>query len=195
VIDLIDRQDLLQNALRHGESLEYVRFARTCGGGKSQSRSLFGKLAAVLRSSEDSLPAQRAALQLMRGWKEPSFQGVKTGELTKLIDLLFCEKGQLLPETVFAGYSQANLLGYLEICRRCFMVAQSEMGRPLEAPATVYRPAPPPELDVPAWLRNPPITIQFALAQGNQECAQYVLSHGKEYPQMQKVARAILGGK
>lgn len=132
MIDLIDRQDLLQNAMRHGESPEFIRFAKTCGNGKSQSRSLFGKLAAVLRAPEDGLPAHRAVLELVRGWGDSSFHGVKTEELRKLIDLLFCEKGRLLPETQFGEYRQADLLGYLEICRRCFLVAQSDMGRPVE---------------------------------------------------------------
>ncbi|MDR3050438.1 MAG: hypothetical protein LBU67_01785 [Oscillospiraceae bacterium] len=151
---MVDRHALMEKAMdRTRNNPAFITFAQKCAGGSnagknaSQNRSLFSKLTAILKAAKnDDILSHREVLEAVRQWKDDCFEGVNTANLQELIDLLFRYGVLTLADTAkgngFAGYTRADLLAYVEICRRYFWVAQELPKQELSRQAVVQDAAP-----------------------------------------------------
>jgi len=141
---MADQKAILRLALERAQDNEGFRaYARELLLEQSKGRTIFSKAAAVLKAApEDSLDSCREMLRKIMESKGEKFHGVKLRQLQELISLLFGEKKDLLSPAVFDDFDRKDLLGYLEICRRCFLVAQMERPgetRTAKAPAATAK--------------------------------------------------------
>ncbi|MDR2713233.1 MAG: hypothetical protein LBB91_09010 [Clostridiales bacterium] len=204
---MIDRRSLMEKAILHtGAETGFVCFAQDFAkefqtkGDSSQNRSLFSTLVAVLKSvPEDTSKSHREILERILKIKSEQFEGVKTENLRKLINYLFCDKGTLLPggPAGFEGYTQSDFVAYIEICRRYFLVAQDLAGKKItkDPPAKVSYKAIAKEKN-PDWMTNHFSTAK-ELMLGNRDCAEYVLQNKKDpkFKGLAKQAESILRGE
>jgi len=127
----MDRKATLNLALERTQHSEDFRaFAKNLLREQSKGRTIFSKTAAVLKAAlSDSLDDCREMLrkiECLKSGNDERFQGVKVKQLQRLVGLLFGEGKWLLSPQVFDEFDRSRLLGYLEICKRCFWVVQME---------------------------------------------------------------------
>jgi len=133
---MADQKAILHLALERAQDSEDFRaFAKGLLSEQSKGRTIFSKAAAVLKAApEGSLDSCREMLRKIERLGSGGgarFHGVKVEQLQRLVFLLFGEKKDLLSLRAFGDFDRKDLLGYLEICHRCFLIAQME--RPDEA--------------------------------------------------------------
>ena len=131
---MLDKSDLVIKAFTQTGTAYFTAFAHefaTDGQQSVQSRnkSLFSTLIAVLKAApDDSTDSHRDILSRIEHYNKKLFEGVKADNLKKLIWCLFGNGESLSPRDweSFRNYNRANLLAYIEICRRIFLVTQTE---------------------------------------------------------------------
>ena len=123
-----DQKAILRLALERAQDSEDFRaFAKGLLSEQSKGRTIFSKTAAVLKAApESTLDSCREMLRKIMESKGEKFHGVKLSQLQRLVSLLFGEKKDLLSPRIFGDFGRKDLLGYLEICHRCFLIAQME---------------------------------------------------------------------
>ena len=154
---------------------------------KRANRTLFSALSAVtMAAPEDSLVCIRETLGMVDRIEDSQFLRTKTEHLKMLIKCILYDDSALLSdnEKGFKGYLKADLVAYIEICRRIFFVEQEKItreGKVKPAPPNLIKTeySVPEQKRKPRWMNNP-LDMAKELGKNNHECAKYILHHKNE---------------
>jgi len=170
---MVEKQALLNKAFQKTnrdsgfmDLVEYFSSGLSRNKVISANKTLFSVLSSIIKAApEDSLLCVRKTLQMVERTKDREILRIKKVHLEKLIKFILYDDSTLLSEHEkgFKGYLQADLIAYIEICRRIFFVEQEKISRKVK----------------PHWM-NDFMAMMVELTKKNHECAQYILLHKNE---------------
>ncbi|WP_070042445.1 hypothetical protein [Robinsoniella peoriensis] len=184
----MDRKDMMTQAVCCFENPELYKI----------KDSVFGVLRNLIKSVDgeteksDNLKKEREIfeyiLSLNNDGSKRNYMNVKLCELQDIILGLYCVKRKVLPDTVFQAYTNTDLIGYTELCRR---IHKAELTGPKTA-ENIHKYQKKENISKTKGSKwdsgkETILSIFFALRKGDIECAEYVAKNKKSYMRKKEI--------